>query len=177
MSCDMNYVRRHDTSALFHGFKSKTSSHKAFTESYAQSQEDTTQINRQKQVDNKHQIRDPISNDPVLSNRIRDAMVWSKTITQGRVSELYKSVLGIPGHVQQIQQEINRVSQAKLGDANIHPAHCKAIVQGIANVMNAIKKAKAAVIKEGRIDPNHPFHNYKPSHQVENPITGSIVMA
>ena len=52
------------------------------------------------QVDNRHHIPDPVTNP----------RLWAKTVTVERVGDLYKTAHGMPGHLVQIQQELNRLS-------------------------------------------------------------------
>jgi hypothetical protein len=94
--------------------------------------------------DNKHAIRDPLGPGP------KDLKIWRSTITARRVSELFKTAQGVPGHAQQIQNEVNRLSNV----ITVAPGKADEAKESLRQIKQAIEKAKIAAEADGYSAPH-----------------------
>lgn len=104
-------------------------------------------------VDNRHMIRDPIRIDP-LTNRIDllTAAVWSNTLVRTRIPQLFLTLPGLPGHVMQLQNELNRFKISKVEGCRVD--EMSGLIAIMKFVRESIKKSK----KESAIPlPNNLF--------------------
>ncbi len=85
---------------------------------------------KQTPVDNRHNISDPH----------KDATRWLNTMKQTRVAELFRTSQGLPGHVQQIQNEINRVKNNLNGKTGKEVTEYTAALKALRNAIVASSK-------------------------------------
>jgi hypothetical protein len=85
---------------------------------------------KQTQVDDRHNITNPQA----------DSTRWLNTMKQTRVAELFLTAQGLPGHVRQVQQEINRVNTNLNGKSGAE----------VTAYTNALKKLRTAIIASAK---------------------------
>lgn len=86
-------------------------------------------------ADHHHSIR-----DPYLNNAFSSVTIWENSLMKTRIPDLFKTKGGLPGHVVQIQQELNRI-----GNTNGRPPELVArATNAVANVRNAVKSSLEA---------------------------------
>lgn len=85
---------------------------------------------KQTQVDNRHNITNPH----------QDATRWLNTMKRTRVAELFRTEQGLPGHVQQIQNEINRVKNNLNGKTGKEVTEYTAALKSLKNSIVASSK-------------------------------------
>ncbi len=82
------------------------------------------------QVDDRHNISSP---------REHPAK-WAKTLTVERISDLFRTQRGLPGHVERIQGELNRCKDLEGLDGTV----VVTLMTNLKKMVLAVKKAKAA---------------------------------
>ena len=79
----------------------------------------------------RHNIPNPGQDDAEAAND------WARVLTTKRCADLFKTAQGLPGHVQQIQQEVSRASRAGTFDS----PHGKKVAQYIGNSIESAAKS------------------------------------
>jgi hypothetical protein len=79
--------------------------------------------NRHQGVDDRHNIVNPTANP----NR------WLETMKRTRVNDLFLTQQGLPGHVRQIQQEINRLTNGTNGLTGAQIVRRKTVLDNLRN--------------------------------------------
>ena len=102
------------------------------------------------QVDNRHMIRDPMRAVP-MTNRIDllTAAAWSNTLVKTRIPQLFLTLPGLPGHVMQLQNELNRFKISKLEGCRVDE------ISGLIAIMKFVRKS----IKKSMKATNLPLPN------------------
>lgn len=67
---------------------------------------------------------------------------WENGLLKERVADLYTTLRGLPGHVRQIQQELNRVRLDRLD--GLDGKHVIRIIQSVNTIIEAVNSAKAS---------------------------------
>lgn len=105
-------------------------------------------INRvRSQIDNMHQIRDPIrkinlaGEDRIDLNEVK---IYANTLAKTRIADLFVTLENLPGHIVQLQNELNRLKVSKMEGCS---------GQDIPDLMNTIKFLKHSVIKSKKASP------------------------
>lgn len=111
-------------------------------------------IRKRSEIDERHMIRDPIRIDPV-SHRIdsRAAACWANTLVKTRIPHLFDTRERLAGHVQQLQNELNRCTISKLEGCPTDGIG--ELIRQIKFVRDATKKAIAAARQSGFPMPNN----------------------
>ena len=95
--------------------------------------------------DNRHLIRDPITTNTIgdLDRvNLNDAWIWANTLVKTRIPKLFSTSQGLAGHVEQLQNELNRFKISKMEGCNtVDVPHLITIMQF---VRQSVKKAKHA---------------------------------
>lgn len=94
--------------------------------------------------DNRHQIRDPYKNQ-----QLNNTDVWANTLLKTRIPELFKTQQGLPGHVEQLQSELNRIKKVENLSGEI--------VAHATGVMKRIHGATQKVLEAARKRPDLNF--------------------
>lgn len=94
---------------------------------------------RKDAVDDKHHIRDPLENDSA-----DDVSTWANTLKKTRIKELFLSLEGLKGHVQQLQNELNRTTPERLDGCSAPTV--EAAYEANRALHKAIKKAMQAAL-------------------------------
>lgn len=106
------------------------------------------------QVDDRHTIRDPLNMDPVTQAiDLTSAAGWANTLAKTRIPQLFLTQNGLAGHVNQLQNELNRFKVSKL------EGYCAdgidEVLLQIKFVRDSIKKSKEAARQNGFPLPNN----------------------
>ena len=98
---------------------------------------------------NKHLIADrhAIPN-PKLS--VSNAETWENTLLKSRISDLFRTVKGLSGHVVQVQNEINRVSNLNGVQSDV----VATISSALCRIFQAVEICNAQYLQEGGTSQN-----------------------
>lgn len=86
---------------------------------------------------NRHALPNPLSNSESLKQ-------WEQGLMKGRISELFKTERGLQGHVEQIQNELNRLSISKLSEIECPGDYFTLLQQVDFRIRKALTSAAAA---------------------------------
>lgn len=109
-------------------------------------------------IDDKHAIRDPFGPNP------NDMGVWMQTLLKTRIPELFLTKEGLPGHVVQIQCEINRISKVE-GRSGEEVSRA---VWNSEKIQDALIKSRDAARAQG-------FPCWDPSLYIHLPLLNDVV--
>lgn len=91
-------------------------------------------IRYRSEVDERHTIRNPHGPHP------RDMDVWANTLVKTRIPDLYRTLIGVPGHAKQIENEIKRLSKFQEGASGEIATKAIEISKFIRHSLNKAKK-------------------------------------
>jgi len=86
-------------------------------------------------VVNRHLLPNPLNN-------IHDAENWENGVIKGRIPDLFKSRAGLPGHAQQIQNELNRLDRKKM--EGMSGTHIDRLNLASKRIISAVEKSQGA---------------------------------
>jgi hypothetical protein len=88
------------------------------------------------QPDDRHHISDPYANPAQ----------WAGSVIKTRVSDLFRTLPGLPGHAQQIQQEVQRVVSAR----NVATSMDGMDGTGVMTLLGAVESIKSAIVSAAK---------------------------
>lgn len=109
-------------------------------------------------IDDRHAIREPIRRITVGGEEridIADACIYANTLVKSRIPQLFLTLPGLPGHVTQLQNELNRFKISKMEG-------CSA--KDVPQLITIMKFVRSSVIKSKNAStiplPNNLFLNF-----------------
>ena len=83
----------------------------------------------------RHLIPNPLSN-------IQDTENWENILIKGRIPDLFKTRAGLPGHAQQIQNELNRIHPTNI--TGLSGDHIDRLAVASNRIFGAVEKSHSA---------------------------------
>lgn len=111
-------------------------------------------VRMRSELDERHNIRDPFTIDPLTQCISLTAIAgWTNTLVKTRVPQLFLTEKGLPGHVNQLQCELNRLKVCKL--EGFSSEGFETVMCSIKFVKKAAQKSKEAAQQRGFQMPNN----------------------
>lgn len=102
----------------------------------------------------RHAIINPIDIDPVTNKvNLRAASIWANTLVKKRIPQLFLTQEGLAGHVQQLQNELNRLKVRNLEGCSTDGI--SALVKKVHFVRSSVQKSVDAARQDGFPLPNN----------------------